>query len=499
MSKRIVLVLALAALAAPGALGDEVTTKDGTTIKGVVVRKTSRYVFVRTLEGTERLLRDNVEKILENGIIGQKDIDEKVMTIDDTVPEELAGVAAWAKKEGHDGWRLLTEKVLMMDEDNETAHKLLGHVKADDKWFESAEEAEEYEREQRERKLRKKGYVPFKGGFIKRDARSEMRRNPDDWILGDDSIWYPKSEYYRSRGYVNYDGAWVKITPRDKAEMEEFKKAIGEEILIVSGEHFRLAVMHYDAAQIQEFLEICEQVYDWFLKEIGKDPDYELFGGNQGRIFVFKDTPTAMKWYEAFKNKYGLTDSWHTLMERSGGNVNSGKGLLGNITLRENKDIRNQLVHQVGHFCISNFCRGLEGRCPAWLREGWAHMAEHVHMGNGVINCSTLAEYAASGGVAEKGPFSTKEAPDLAKGAVREGASEPFVNLTKLKLNRLDSGHLAKGWTIVEWLRQEHRDKFVKWMLQMNLSKPVQALQEAFGWMPSDLDEKWLEYIKRRY
>ena len=68
--------------------------------------------------------------------------------------------------------------------------------------------------------------------------------------------------------------------------------------------------------------------------------------------------------------------------------VNFYTDLTGCIVLEVTEDIRNTLLHGVGHFTVSHFSRGLQGT-PAWLEEAWGNYIEHVKLGNGHVACST--------------------------------------------------------------------------------------------------------------
>jgi hypothetical protein len=257
-----------------------------------------------------------------------------------------------------------------------------------------------------------------------------------------------------------------------------------------------------------DYADFVEKAYAWFLKTMKKPPEYQVFRGRKCFLWILKDKPTVLKWYENYRNDYSLDigDSRRNkegkgpflqLIERGSGNIHTNN--LGIIVPAENSDIRNQIAHMAGHFMISAFAPGLEGSPPSWLSEAFGHMTEHALLGNGTINCSTLAKYAESGGVQEK-EFATKSAHDIAKGIARNGDDDPFISLNKLELNSLNAKHLAKGWTIVEWLLKQKHEQFVAFVEGLNQAEMPEALAGAIdGWTPESVDKAWREHVMKNF
>ena len=214
-------------------------------------------------------------------------------------------------------------------------------------------------------------------------------------------------------------------------------------------------------------------------------------------FWAFKDKKVKDAWLKAWRAKLGLTKDADFDYFLQGGNLYSGNYAY--FLLENNEDIRNRLIHGIGHFTIRAYSHGLQGT-PPWLYEAWGNYLEHVKLGAGHIACSTKSNYGGQGGIVDKGKFNTKDAKDRCRGILREGIAEPMINMTKLDLNSLTGDHLAKGWSVVEWLMSTRKQQFLDWLQQMNKASQEEALGAAMGgWNFAKLDEEWEAYVKAKY
>jgi len=508
------LVLLALAVLVPALRADEVKLKGGRVVKGLIVGDDGKTIRIETVDGkVERFRHEDVEASAESAEVGNEAIDAKLKEVDTESAAALADTAKWAKDEGHKGWRLVAKLALKRDESNEAAHLLLDHVKVGDKWITNKAEAEKAQKEQAAKKWLAEGYIKYKDGFIKKEDRPLADKDPNAFMKDDEGVYREKSVVMKARGLTLIGGKWVKPgTEEDRADMAKFKELMGDDLWVGTSEHFRIFAQQYSPDRVDEFLKLCETIYAWFVKEMGKEENYLVFRGNKGMFWLLKDKATALEWYKHYRNKYSIDiepsgnpgqpgsgggkGQFLTLLERGGGNIHADGILIAIVVPDQNDDIRNRLAHITGHYLISWFSRGLKGT-PSWLEEAFGHMAEHVHLGNGVVNCSTLAKYSADGGVAKK-QFTTKDAKDRVKGLIREGSDEAFEALNKIELNQLDGDHLAKGWTIVEWLLRDRKKDFSAWLEGMNNAETMAALAKAFdGWSPAKLDEEWRKISRK--
>lgn len=506
-------------------LADEVKLKEGRVVKGLIISDDGKKVKIQTPEGkTEIITHDKIDSVAESAEIGNPEIDAKLAAIDTESASALSEVGKWAKEAGQKGWKLVAQMALRRDKDNDTAHELLDHIKVGESWYPNKEDADRAKRELNAKKFAEEGYLKHKDGWIKKEDKTLADKDPNNYLKDDNGVYRQKAEVMKERGMTMVGGKWIKAgTEDDRKEITRFKELMGDDIWVITTKHFRIFAQQYPPEKVDEFGVLVEKVYDWFVKEMGKPPEFQVFRGNKGLMWILKDKNTALEWYKHYHTKYSIDvgakgkeekagsegsnkGSFLTLLERGGGNIHSD-GILISITVpNQSEDIRNQLVHVAGHFCINWFAPGLGGGGgteskwnTAWLDEAFAHQSEHVLLGNGIINCSTLAFYANQGGVAEK-KFTTKDAHERAKALVREGSDEPFVNLAKLGLNELNGDHLTKGWTVVEWLLKNHHDKFVSWLESMNNAPVDQALSKTFeGWDTGKLDAEWTGHVKKNF
>ena len=496
MNARILLLaLLMSGLCLPGALADEVVLKSGKSVKGVIVQRGDTYIRIQTAEGKRlKIERSEIELISEDAQIGVPELDEKVLEIDQFDPSALVEVAEWAKDKKIRGWNLLCMKALELDDEHAGAHEMLGHSKVGDKWYTTEKSAREARKAAREEEMRDKGYLPYRGGWIQKEDKALADKDRDAFVQDDDGLWRNKDEVMREQGYILVSGKWIRAgTPEDKASMESFKEKLGEDIWVITTKHFRLHVQQYPPEKVDEFGKLAEKAYDWFLDFIGEAPDYNVFRGNKGNLYMLKDKNTALEWFKHFGPAAGLNDQFFQLMSKGSGNVQSPGRLVGIIVPRQDQGPEHLLVHDVGHFLIAWFSRGLD-HTPAWLEEAFGHMAEHDLLDRGEVTCTTATVYAAGGAVANK-RFTTRDAPTIAKGMARDPEPDyDFVKHNALDLNSLNGNHMTKGWTLIEWLRKLDQKKLVEWLAKANTMTLEDALTEIFGWDPTQLDKEWAKF-----
>ena len=65
-------------------------------------------------------------------------------------------------------------------------------------------------------------------------------------------------------------------------------------------------MMNTPAEKIEEFGKLCEDIYAWFLKEMGKPADFDLWHGRKATFWVLKDKKVKDAWLKAWRAKLGL-------------------------------------------------------------------------------------------------------------------------------------------------------------------------------------------------
>jgi hypothetical protein len=501
MNHRRILVTAaflLVCAAAPAQL-NILKLKSGETVEGYVVEQAAAYVKLETLDGkTVRFNQSDIASQEETSRTGIPELDKKLSEIDRSNVEALAGVADWAKGKKMRAWQVLAREALKADPQNDKANELLGHAKVGGRWYKSKSEADAARKAEIDAEMKAKGYIKVPAGWISKEDKPLYDKDKSAFQVDENGVLRDKATVMREKGMVLQKGKWVRgASPADQADIDEFKKTVGEDILISQFEHFRLCMMNTPSEKIEEYGKLCEDIYVWFLKEVGKPADHPLWGGRKATFWVLKDKKVKDAWLGAWRAKLGFDNSTYDFFLKAGGNFSSD--LLACITLEQNDDIRNALLHNIGHFTIRAHSHGLQGT-PPWLVEAWGNYMEHVKLGSGHIACSTKSNYGGQGGVVDKGKFSTKDAKDRCRGIIREGIAEPMINMTKLDLNSLTGDHLAKGWSVIEWLISTRKPQFLDWLEQMNKGSQEEALSAAMGGMTfAKLDEEWEAYVKAKY
>ena len=478
---------------------DEVVRKDGSSVKGYIVAQSSRLVRIMDKNGrVQRISMKDVESVIEGPEVGDEEADAKLEEADGDA-DELYAVAKWAKDEGKKYWRPIAMMALRADETHDEAHELLGHHKVGDTWYTKKKDADKARKKALAKRLKEEGYVKFRGGWILKGEKSDAQKDIDRFVKTDEGIWRSKDVVMKEKGFTKINGQWVKAgTAQDKADMEQFKKLLGEDIWVITTTHFRLYVQQIPPHEVSELGELVEKTYSWFLEKMALDPETDLFRGNRGHMWVFKDKTTALDWFKNYRNKFSLGDTFQKLLASGGGNI-LGNLLCTQVPDQEGGRLKHQLVNHAAHFCLSRFSPGLQGGDKSdqamWVPEGFGVLAEHEILGNGVVVHSTLAKYGGSAGRADK-QFATKDAEERCKGYIREG-DDAILAINKLELNALSGDHIAKAFTMIRWLLEEQPEEFRKWLRDRNREHTITAMEKAFGKSSTELDQAWRKLVKK--
>lgn len=491
------LAAVLFALACPAAArADEITLKGGRVVYGFIKRETSRQIFILRMDGrTERIDMSRVEAVIEGTDTGDAEFDAKIKA-----GESLASIAQWAKEKGNPGFEVVALMAVRANPEDSEARELLGHQRVAGVWYEDPKEAAKARQEMVAREMRERGLTPYKDGWISAEDRRLITRNPNDFVLDDEGVWRDKAAVMTERGYVKLGDKWVKAgTPQDTEDIQTFKQLIGEDIFVLTTKHFRLYIQQYPADQISEFSELVEKVYDWFLQQMNLPPDADVFRGNKGHMWVFRDKNIALEWYKNYRNRFSLSDDFGKLLQTGGGNIINPGILINSIVPNQRRDIKHDFVNHAAQFLLYWFSRS-SGEPRSWLYEGFGVHAEHEFLENGFIVHSTLARYGGDGGRADK-EFATKDAPAQVKAMVRERSDEALNILNKIELNSLTGEHIAKAYTMVRWWMQEHRENFVKWLRLINVQGAMEAIPQAFGdeWTHEKMDREWRDMVRKKF
>ena len=433
---------------------------------------------------------------------GTTELEKKLDAIDLADADELCEVALWAmrhkdRKVRREGRKLMKE-VLELDEEHEDARKALGHVRVGEKWYTSAKSAEKAKKKLLEVEMKENGFVKYKGGWIKPEDRRKWKRGK--WKQDDNGVWKSEADVMREKGYVKYQGVWLKLSEQDRKLISEHRDLTGDDILIVTTKYFSLRLT-VTPKFMEEYSKLVDDVYDWHAKEFRLEvPGGRSLWPRTPHMWGFDNIQQFQDWLTNYKeDPYELTkESVKAFRENPGGWINTNpKQLVSTNTQKKDADIKNGLIHNVSHFIFT--WQTLGQRRP-WLSEAVANLTEHQFAGNGLVSCSTLSRYGGNGGVAEKA-FNTKDGPAQVKALVRSGDFTPIDELAKKDLNSLNSDDLATGWSMVEWMFNRERDRFIVFINAIRENgNQAQAFAKAFdGKTPTEVQELWRQYVRKRY
>lgn len=444
---------------------------------------------------------------------GQKELNTRMESIDPTDADQLCEVAIWAAKhkdrkvrtEG----RALLKEVLELDFEHEVAHLALGHVLVGEEWYTSKKKGEAALKELQTEEMNGKGYTWLRGGWIKKDLKRQWKKKT--WTLSKENIWLSPDDQMRLKGYVKYMNAWLPLSEDDRERMEKHRKTTGDDILIMTTEHF---VLHLSVPPKYgiKYAEMVEKIYDWFIKEfeVPEERQAMLWAKGRAHIWTFRQVQQFQDWVTQYSREYKFTDKEKkTFRDHPGGWIMSGRPLATNV-VKKAEDLENPLAHDVGHFLMTWHTLGAAG---PWLNEGFANLCEEKFTGVGKISCSTLSNYGGKGDIAKK-DFNTKDAPPRVRGLVRAGEDDGIDTIGKLGLNSLNGDHLSKGYSLVEWMFNHNKPAFIKFLKHLGANRGQgagssenpyiaairKAVANAFdGAAIAVWEDIWRKYVKKEY
>lgn len=443
-------------------------------------------------------------------------MDQKLNAIDMSNADQLFTVAEWAVKSKNDkvrerGRKLLKE-VLELDSSNEGAHKLLNHVKVGDTWYDDKTKAAAAQKAEKIKEMKEKGLVEWKGGWIKETDKTKF--NDKTWKRDDNGVWMSEADIHTAKGEVNYKGTWLRMSPDDAKRMEAHKKKTGEDIIIVTTQHFRLH-LPVQPKSMERYAKQAEALYDWFMKEfeVPEEQQNSLWP-HQDHIWAFWSLQQYHDWITSYQEEYKLSEDLKKMLR----DHPSGWGLDGILLSlivngsKKDDDLENQFIHRIAHTLAEWYTRM---QINEWEVEAFANLLEEKFSAEkyGHVSCSTISRYGGGGDVAKK-EFNTKDAKSTIKGLARlKYPDEPSLeDMTKADLNSLNGEMLSKGYSIFEWLYNKQHDKFVRFIQAMGAhpvrqagpDAKVQALREVIadvfpGQDLTAFENAWREYVLKNY
>ena len=255
-----------------------------------------------------------------------------------------------------------------------------------------------------------------------------------------------------------------------------------------SSSHFLIEV----PGQSQEWLALemkhGEHAYAMFHKLFNQKED--LFQ-QPFNMVILKDKSS----HEAYVDKYygGSDAAWKTLAKKSQG---VGGFPRSETTLGDRPDVHDWMVHHT----VEDLFSHLVGGARPWLREGMAYHFTRAMLGTAGTSCTNMAGTGSGG---EKNLQNAEDWPLVLRTWIKEGKDPSILEVFKCKeLANLSGSETVKGWSMVDFLLTEYREKTIEFFMKIRGQKEEDdeiALKEVFGWTLEDFDSRWRTYARASY
>ncbi len=234
-------------------------------------------------------------------------------------------------------------------------------------------------------------------------------------------------------------------------------------------------------------LQHAEHAYAMFQKYFNQQ---SLFG-QEYHFIVLKDKSVHEKYVDRYHPGPAAKKDQARKSAGMGGFPNS------EWTLGDRPHVNDWVVHMTAQWCSEH----LVGGERHWLHEGLAYHFTKTMLGTAGTLCVDLAGTGSEGG--GKNYQDPENWPIVIRTWIREGKDPSIAEVVKAtNLAELSGGETVKGWSLIDFLVTEHREKFIDFMQKLRGTKQTddeKILQEVFGWSWDDLDAKWKAYARSSY
>jgi hypothetical protein len=243
------------------------------------------------------------------------------------------------------------------------------------------------------------------------------------------------------------------------------------------------------------WVEAAETAYAYYLADMGVDPTADIFGSRALMVWM-QDGDQWNKWVDA----YGGADKEFT--RTMGG---TGDGILthgSRIQANSTEVMRiDGILHQATHMINRKLWK--DGN-RAWLDEGLAYYYSIKVQETCLHHCvakkdGNYAKPGKEGGIKDwNDPANWKP---LVKEFVVARNDTPLRTVVNKPLTQLDFSATIKAWSVITWLMDTDRTKFLEYFDQMKTNGKNQEaiMQGLWGKGLEELDEEWQAYVKRNY
>lgn len=464
----------MAALLAAGLAGsaraDVIHMKGGQRIEGKIVDSDASSVIVETKFGRMTFERARIDRIEYQRLPKEELAHRRKAAGED--PQKLWEVARFALENDLKAeYREILEEVVRHDSQHSEANKALGRTYFDGEWF-TPEGLKKYKDEIAEQK-KAAGLVMHEGKWVK------------------------ESTAKRLSGLEEYKGQWLSWKEIYTLQAtEKMPELLGTTLEIRESDHYALR-SELDEESQKEVLEVLEASWDHFNAMFQPtEKEQYIMGFYPVAVYVMPDPNLVTKFVEeggymkqlynppkGINERYLDASSFPVFFPRPLIVTSQGRHLKGGGSRLTS--LIGFLTHYNGNLMIRRMRRG--GAMPGWVEAGISHYYEGMMNGYRTLS---ITEYVGYEHV-EKWDMNLQTFPQWYKKMTDPAFRQSLPKLAEIRpkiVEELDARDLVKGYFMVSWLLETHREEFVnyvrlafseKFALRVRV-KEADAFQEAF-------------------
>lgn len=419
--------------------------------------------------------------------------------------------------------RMIYEEVLTFEVNNKSARKSLGYVRKGREWVLDPDEAkklpnsnsrpqgiseqlfkEQAQRRYEEVKAKADEYAAKKyaglGTWCEREGLHDQARKAWEKAVvkdGDNAV------ARKGLGYEKVNGEW--LTEKQKRAREEakegklvndspsrFESGLGIKLNKMESAHFRIETV-YSVDILKEFIKNCETTYAYFLRDVGEPEDKDVFG----RRAFFLVLDGVEQWHRYVDQYVGGDERNKEFTKKCQGSA--GDPSLNAARYGEEGNLASTIdgmVHRTTHFLVHHYWK----IDHAWLKEGFAYYYTVKVLESTHSHCVALGDYnSPTGGLKDWGESANWR--DLIKKEVLEAGDPDLRMIYKVQTKDLQYNQSVKAWSMISWLFDKHREKFLLWLKAVGQEGRDQeeVFKAVFDWSLEEVDIQWREYVRENY
>ncbi|MHC4472695.1 MAG: tetratricopeptide repeat protein [Planctomycetota bacterium] len=306
-------------------------------------------------------------------------------------------------------------------------------------------------------------------------------------------------------GHRKVDGEWLtekQIRARQEAREGKFvndtpsryEDALKIKLRKIESGHFRIeSVVEPD--RMKDFIKKVETCYQYFVRDVGEPENKEVWG-RKATLLVLG---TQQQWNNFVDMFGGPSRRQKEFTKKLRGHMNSGSIFGAQHEGAENSTHESTvdgLVHKTGHFLAFHYWNINR----AWLLEGFAYYYTVKVLNSTSTHCVALGTYSNPGG-GEKKWGESANWKELIKKEVLDNNDPDIRVFHKSRTADLQYSATVKAWSLISWLFDKHREKFMEWLSSVGRGGKgqEQAFQDIFGWTFEEVDREWRQYVRENY